>query len=172
MVQASVLEDAEGLICKVALLDGQLAEACQVREVADEKFCSLSDALVDCVRWLVVFEIERQEHFEELSLLRAWGAELCLDIVGPSHVRNHLAARMRAANLQHTEMIGELIVLEAVVSSTTGLVLGRPPNETSRVKVTNELVVKFRRWEELCSWLKGPGMRIYDLLLGPPPSQA
>jgi hypothetical protein len=36
----------------------------------------------------------------------------------------------------------------------------------------NELVAKFWRLEELCSWLEGPSTRIYDLLLGPPPSQA
>jgi hypothetical protein len=58
------------------------------------------------------------------------------------------------------------------VSSAAELVLGHSPNETSRVEVTNELVAKFRRWEELCSRLEGPGARIYDLLLGPPPSQA
>jgi hypothetical protein len=52
------------------------------------------------------------------------------------------------------------------------LVLGQLPNESSRVEVMNELVAKFQRQEELCSWLEGPGMRICDLLLGPPPSQA
>jgi hypothetical protein len=36
----------------------------------------------------------------------------------------------------------------------------------------NELVAKFWRREELCSWLEGPSARICDLLLGPPPSQA
>jgi hypothetical protein len=40
------------------------------------------------------------------------------------------------------------------------------------VEVTNELVAKFRRREELCSWLQGPGTRICDLLLRLPPSQA
>jgi hypothetical protein len=36
----------------------------------------------------------------------------------------------------------------------------------------NELTTKFWRLEELCSWLEGLGVRIYDLLLGPPSSQA
>jgi hypothetical protein len=39
-------------------------------------------------------------------------------------------------------------------------------------EVMNELVAKFQRWEELCSRLDGPGARICDMLLGPPPSQA
>jgi hypothetical protein len=36
----------------------------------------------------------------------------------------------------------------------------------------NELVAKFRRWEELCLRLEGPGARICGMLLSPPPSQA
>jgi hypothetical protein len=44
--------------------------------------------------------------------------------------------------------------------------------ETSWVEVTNELVAKFWRWEELFSRLQGPGVRICELLVGPPPSQA
>jgi hypothetical protein len=52
------------------------------------------------------------------------------------------------------------------------LVLGHSSNETFWVEVTNELVTKFWRLEELCSQLKGPGARICDLLLGPLPSQA
>jgi hypothetical protein len=40
------------------------------------------------------------------------------------------------------------------------------------VEVTNELVAKFQRQEELCSCLEGSGMRICDLLFGLPPSQA
>jgi hypothetical protein len=43
-VLSSVWEDAEGLIRNVALLDCELAEACQARELAKEKFCSLFDA--------------------------------------------------------------------------------------------------------------------------------
>jgi hypothetical protein len=36
----------------------------------------------------------------------------------------------------------------------------------------NDLVAKFRRWEELFLWLEEPGPKICELLLGPPPSQA
>jgi hypothetical protein len=56
----------------------------QAREVAEEKFHSLSDASAGGAWWLVVFEMERQEKFKELSLLWAWGAELCLAIVDTS----------------------------------------------------------------------------------------
>jgi hypothetical protein len=83
-----------------------------------------------------------------------------------------LSVRMRAATLYHIEIAGQLTVLRATISSTMELVLGRSHNETTRVEVTNELFVKFWRHEELCSRLMGPGVRIYDLLLGPPPSQA
>jgi hypothetical protein len=84
MVQAFVREDGEALVYKVSLLEGELVEARQAWEVAEEKFFSLSNASDDGARWLVVFEMERREQFEELSLLRAWGAELCLAIVGLS----------------------------------------------------------------------------------------
>jgi hypothetical protein len=116
--------------------------------------------------------MEWWEQFEELSLLWAWDTELCLAIVYPSQVRSDPSAKIRAAALRHTEMVGELTGLQAVVSSVAELVLGRSPNETSQVEVMNELVAKFRRQEELCSRLEGPGTRIYELLFGPPPSQA
>jgi hypothetical protein len=140
--------------------------------VTEEKFHSLFDTSTDGARQLVVSEMECREQFEELSLLRASCANLCLAIVGPSQVRSHLSVRMRATSLRHTEMADELTTLLALVSSTAKLGLGCSPNETSRVEVTNELVTKFQRREELCSWIEGPGVRIYDLLLGPPPSQA
>jgi hypothetical protein len=37
--------------------------------VAEEKFCNLSDASDNGAQWLVVFEMEHREQFEELSLL-------------------------------------------------------------------------------------------------------
>jgi hypothetical protein len=48
------------------------------------------------------------------------------------------------------------------------LMLGSLANETSQVEVTNELATKFHRLEVVCSWLEGPDVRIYSLLLGPP----
>jgi hypothetical protein len=80
--------------------------------------------------------------------------------------------RMRAVALRHIDMAMEVVALCAVVSSTVDLVLGHSPNETFWVEVMNELVAKFLRLEELSSRLEGPGRRIYDMLLGPPPSQA
>jgi hypothetical protein len=38
----SVRRDVEALVRRVALLKGELAEACQAREVAKEKVCDLS----------------------------------------------------------------------------------------------------------------------------------
>jgi hypothetical protein len=58
MVQVAIQKDAEDLICKVALLEGELAEVCQAREVTKEKFCNLSDVSADGVQWLVVYEME------------------------------------------------------------------------------------------------------------------
>jgi hypothetical protein len=50
---------------------------------------------------------------------------------------------MQAAPLRQTKMVRELTAREAAVSSTSELVLGCSPNETSRVEVMNELVAKF-----------------------------
>jgi hypothetical protein len=105
-VLASAHEDAEGLVQKVALLKGELAEARQAREVAEKKFCSLFDASADGARWL------------------------CLDIVGPSRVRNQLSERMRPATICHIKMVGEHVVLRVTVTSVVELVLGRSPDET------------------------------------------
>jgi hypothetical protein len=97
---------------------------------------------------------------------------LGLTIIGPLLVRNPLYVRMWVATLCHVGVVGELAALRAAVSATAELVLGCLPYETSRVEVMSELTAKFWRTEELCSQLEGPGMRICDLLLEPPPSQA
>jgi hypothetical protein len=94
-VLASPCEDTEGLVRKVALLKGELAEARRAREAVKEKFCKSADGM----RWLVVSEKERRGQFKELSLLWARGFELCLAIVGPPWVRNCLLERMRATAL-------------------------------------------------------------------------
>jgi hypothetical protein len=62
-------------------------------------------------------------------------------------------------------------MLQAAVSSAAELVLGSLPGNTSWVEVMNELATKFQELEKLCSRLKGLGVRICDLLLGPSPSQ-
>jgi hypothetical protein len=70
--------------------------------VVEEKFCCLSDTSAVGARWLVVSEMEHQEQFEELSLLRGWDAELSLAIIGLSRVRSDLLERMRTAALCNT----------------------------------------------------------------------
>jgi hypothetical protein len=57
-VQASVREDAEGLICMVALLSGELVKSRQAREVAEEKFRRSFDTSADHARRLIVSEME------------------------------------------------------------------------------------------------------------------
>jgi hypothetical protein len=75
--------------------------------------------------------------FMELSLLRSWGAELCLTIIGSLQVRSPLSTRMRAAALWHAGVAGELDVLRVAVSSPVELALGCLPEETSQVVVKN-----------------------------------
>jgi hypothetical protein len=45
--------------------------------------------------WREEFEREHREQFEELTLLQTQGYELCLAIVGPPRVRNHLSEGMQ-----------------------------------------------------------------------------
>jgi hypothetical protein len=66
-------------------------------------------------------------------------------------VRSPLSARMRATALHDVRVVRELAVLQAVVSCPVELMLGRSPDETSRVEVINELTTKIWRLEELCS---------------------
>jgi hypothetical protein len=103
----------------------------------------LFDTLANGARQLVVSEMERREQFEELFLLRALGAELCLAIVGPSRVGNHLLERMRAAAFRHIGMARELVSRQAAVTSAIELVLGRSPDETFLVEIMVELVAQF-----------------------------
>jgi hypothetical protein len=58
---ASSREDVVGLVWKVALLEGDLAEVHRVWEAVEEKFHSLFDVLADGMRWLVVSKKEHQE---------------------------------------------------------------------------------------------------------------
>jgi hypothetical protein len=44
---ASTCKDAEGLLRKIALLEGELAEVHPAREMAEENSCGLSGAAVD-----------------------------------------------------------------------------------------------------------------------------
>jgi hypothetical protein len=51
MTLASAREDAEGLVQKIALLEGELAEARRDREVAEENSCGLSNTATDAKQW-------------------------------------------------------------------------------------------------------------------------
>jgi hypothetical protein len=75
---------------------------------------------------------------------------------------------MRSTALCHTDIVRELAVLLAAVSSTAELVLGHSSDETFRVQVMDMLVAKLWRLEELYSQLERPGSTIYDLLHGTP----
>jgi hypothetical protein len=66
---ASAHEDAEGLVRKIALLEGELAEARWAQDVVGEKSCVLFDAVADAEHQWKVSEKGRREHFEELTLL-------------------------------------------------------------------------------------------------------
>jgi hypothetical protein len=87
-------------------------------------------------------------------------------------VRNHLLEGKRIAALCHTKMARDPASLQVVVSSTVELVLGCSCDETFWVEVVGELLAKFWKLEERCSWLEHHGTRICDLLLGRPPSRA
>jgi hypothetical protein len=80
---ASALEDAEGLVWKVTVLDSELVEVRQAQGMVEEKFHFLSDVSANGAWWMVVSKMDHQKQFEELPLLRAWSAKLCLTIVGP-----------------------------------------------------------------------------------------
>jgi hypothetical protein len=91
---ASTCEDAKGLVQKIAQLEGELAEERRAQEVAEENSHGLYDKVVNAERGWKVSERERWEQFEELTLLQAWGFELCHSIVGAPQVRNHLSEGM------------------------------------------------------------------------------
>jgi hypothetical protein len=87
-----------------------------------------------------VSERECRAQFEELTLLQTRGSELCHTIISPLWVRHHLSEGMQHMSLHHTEMVGELAVLWAVVS-----VLGRSPSDTFCVEVVGELVTEYQK---------------------------
>jgi hypothetical protein len=97
---------------------------------------------------------------------------MCLAIVVPPSVRNHLSEGMWIAALRHPEMARELAVLQVVVSSTTEFTLGCLLNKTFWVDVLDELVTEFWKQEDQRLCLERPGMMVYNLLLGPPSDRA
>jgi hypothetical protein len=99
---ASACEDNKGFVPMIALLVGELTVEHRAREVSER---------------------ERQEQFEELTLLWAQSSEVCHTIVSPRWAMHDLFEGMWLAALCHTEMAGELATLGAAVSSTTESVL-------------------------------------------------
>jgi hypothetical protein len=85
MTLAFALEDAEGLVWKIALLEGKLAQENQAWELAEANSHGLFDMAAD---------VEHREQFEELTLLQTQGSKLCHAIVDPPRVRNHLLVGM------------------------------------------------------------------------------
>jgi hypothetical protein len=146
---ASTREDAKGVVQKIVLHEGKLV----VEHPAPE-----------------VSEREHREQFEELTLLQTQGSKLCHTVICPSRARHHLSEGMQLIALHHTEMARELIALWEAVSSATELVLGHSPSDTFRVGEVGELAAKFQKMEERWSRLERLAVRIYDLLLRPPPS--
>jgi hypothetical protein len=139
MLLPSIWEDADGLSCKVARLEGEHAKAHWDWEVAEDKLHSLTDASADGMRWIVASEMERQEQYNEFSLLQAWGAKLCLTIIGPTQVKSPLSVRMRAAALRHAGVVREPSTMLA-------------PKEMSKLKEqgTPDHVSTIRRMKSFC----------------------
>jgi hypothetical protein len=87
-------------------------------------------------------------------------------------VRNHLSEEMRIATLHRAKMAGELAALQVVVSSASEFMFGCSPDEIFWVEVVEELIAEFQKQQERRSCLERLGMRIYDLILGPPSGRA
>jgi hypothetical protein len=66
---ASACKDTEGLVRKIALLEGELAEQRRAQNLANEKSRDLSDMVIDAERRWEVFEREHRVQFKELTLL-------------------------------------------------------------------------------------------------------
>jgi hypothetical protein len=64
-------------------------------------------------------------------------------ITSPPRVRHHLSKDMRLVALHRTKIVGELAVLQAVVSSAIEKMLGHLPSVSFRVEVLSELATEF-----------------------------
>jgi hypothetical protein len=65
-------------------------------------------------------------------------------------------------------MVEQFAVLRAAMSFTVEWVLGRSSTDAFYIDVVDELVAEFRKQEERCLRLKKSGIRVCDLILGPP----
>jgi hypothetical protein len=75
---------------------------------------------------------------------------------------------MWIATARHTEMAWQLAVLRAVVSSTMQSEPRCSLTKTFQMCVMEEMLAEFQEQVERCLRLEGFGMRICDLILGPP----
>jgi hypothetical protein len=140
---ASTHREVEDFAWRIALLEGELAEVCQAREVTEENSWGLFDAAADAERWREEFERECWERVEELTLMQTRGSELCLAIVGRLRVRSFLSEEMHIAALLHTGMAEQLAMLQAAVSSAAEFMLRHSPFETFWVEVVDEMFAEF-----------------------------
>jgi hypothetical protein len=112
------------------------------------KITLLEDELVAERQAQEVSERERQEQFEELTLLQTQGSKLCHAIIGPQCVRDNLSEGMGLVALRYTKMPIELALLRAGVSSAMESMLGRSPSDTFQVEVVGELDAEFYKMED------------------------
>jgi hypothetical protein len=126
---ASTREEADGFTRKVDLLEGELADASKAQDTAEANFSGLCDRVVDVNRWQKDVERLCRDLVQELILLQNMGFELCQAIVGPSTLWGHQSEGMRIDSIRHTEMVGQVVALQVMVSSAMQSALGHSPTE-------------------------------------------
>jgi hypothetical protein len=137
-------EDAEDLARKVTHFEDELAAECRAQEMSER---------------------EHRACFEKLTLLQIRGSELFHAIISPPRAK-HLSEGMRLAALRHIEIVGELTVFQAAVSSIMESVLGRSPVNTALAVVVGELVAEFQKFEDRRSRLELPSQGSATCYLG------
>jgi hypothetical protein len=113
---ASTCGEAEGFTRWVTLLDCELTDACQARDMAKASFWGFSSVVGDADWWCEEAERECQELVQELTLLNQGIYAM------PSHSRSFEGGGstikgMQIAAILHNEMAEQLAMLWAVVSS-------------------------------------------------------
>jgi hypothetical protein len=126
---ASTHGEAEGFTRRISLLEGELMNALQARDMTEVNSRGLSSVVAGVDWWQEEVERECQERVRELTLLQTWGSELCQAIVGPLKMRGQLSEGMWIAVVSHTEMDEQLTMLWAMVSSVVQSVLRCSPIE-------------------------------------------
>jgi hypothetical protein len=79
---------------------------------------------------------------------------LCLAIVGPLMVHSHLSEGTQIFIVRHINMVGQLVVLRAAVSSVMQSMLGCSPSENFWVDVIDEMLTEWRRPPGSFGWRK------------------